>query len=246
MADLWRRRSALVAFAAVVLVAAVAWWLPFLTQKHEVLDATPSPPGLFGSTVVSLKSGQTLCWSKLPLDGDVQVVGFVPVTNGGPAPPLRLHLAAPGYSFSTRVPGGYPERQVLHVPVTGTPPAENGTLCVRPLGHGVGFFATNEPRTLSRPDVAVGGQTVPGVDVVVQFSERNPRSLLQLPGTIATHAKVVAAPLLPHWLLWLLVVLPVLAVPLLVGFAIDRALPDRGGAAAWSARLRARRHRGSR
>jgi hypothetical protein len=246
MADAWARRSALLAFGVVVIVAAVSWWLPFITDKHQVLDSTPSPPGIFGSTVVTAQSGQSLCWSKLPLDADAQVLGFVPVTNAGPAPPLRLRLAAPGYVFRMRVPGGYADRQVLQIPLRGTPPAANATLCVTPLGHALGFLATNEGRTLSRPDIAVGGKPIPNVDAVVQFAERQPRSLLQLPGTIATHAKVVSAPLFPRWLIWLLVVLPVLAVPALVAGAIDRALRPAGASAGWTARLRARRRRGSR
>src|SRR5690349_21480925 len=122
MAEGWARRSALLAFGAVVAVAALAWWLPFVTQKRQVLDSTPSPPGIFGSTVVTAKSGQSLCWSKLPLDSHAQVLGFVPVTNAGPAPPLRLRLTAPGYAFATRVAAGYPDRQVLQVALPGTPP----------------------------------------------------------------------------------------------------------------------------
>ena len=214
-----------VAFAGLIGVFLVLWWIPWLTQQRDVIVSTPSPPGLFASATVPVKGGQQLCWSNLVLQHESQVIGVFPVTGAAQGPPLRFELTAPGYSSTASVPTGYGDHQLLRVPLGHSPPGAVGKLCVRPQGGSLQFVGTTEPRTRSRPDITVGGKPY-DADAVLYFYRRTPAGIISRLGDIAAHAQVVAAPFFGRWLLFALLVLFGAGIPIALGLAIVRALRE--------------------
>lgn len=220
-------RAALLAPALVVVVA-VACFVPFLTQEREVVAATPQPPPLFEAAPVELLLGSQVCTAPLDLDRDTDVVRLTAgrYDSGTPAR-LRVEVTAPGGYRAERKFEEYADGQPLSLPLPDPPRPVTGRLCVENEGPSAGLLAgTREGRSRGRLATTVAGAPS-DTELVVTLLERRPASLASRAGEVADHA----AALKPGWvgrgLLWALAGLVAVGCPLLLLVALRRAPRDQ-------------------
>lgn len=230
---------------ATVLIAlgALVFFVPWLGEERGVVASTPAPPGLFGSTTVKIEPEQNACLNNVTFDERSELARFLVGTYGKPGPKITVTLEAGSYRSVGRA-EGYPDNQLLTVPIE--PPEEStlGTICITNLGETpLALGATIEPRSSARPDPAVNNQTFPG-EIGLSFLEAKPRSLAGRVGDVLDHMSAFR-PLEP-WLLWPLLLLTIVGIPALAVLAVRAAFSEAGstGSAEESSRRSDRASRG--
>lgn len=203
-----------VAGLAILLVLGVYHFAGWLTGERTIVAGTPA--GTAQSTVaeVRIKKGQEACLTQVGMTPRTQVAVFTVLTHDGkPAQPLTLTASGDGYRATAAVDGyvdGKPVAQALD------PPSGDlvGQVCWRNDGRRAVWLAgVIDPRAASvRSQTLIDGQ--PGQpDVSLRFDERKPSSMLghltQGFERLALWKPGIVGP----WLLWILAVLLVVALP---------------------------------
>lgn len=204
------RRAALAGGLVVLLLGTVLAVRPFLTRDRELLTTTPQPPSLVAAALVELHAGQQACLDRAVVDERSEQARFRVGTFGRRSPPLRVTIRGRGYRQSARVASAdYRDNDVLAVPVAAPDSAVLATVCIRDEGpRRIALYASETPG--SRAETSVDGRRV-NADVVLQFAEGRPRSLLEhVPVTL--RRLTVLRPV-GTWLLWPLAILFALAMP---------------------------------
>jgi hypothetical protein len=219
------RRLALAIGVVGLIVAAVAWGIPYLTLDRDYVAVTPQPDPLFQQTTIPLRGGQTACMDRAVVDPRSEQARLRVGTYGRAAVPLELVVRGAGYHVTAPIAATYADSQLLKVPVTPPARAVEATICVRNVGQrGVGLYASGD-RTNSRSAVRVDGKPVP-LDFTIAFFERRPVSILhRLPDSLqrASTFRGVVSPVV----LWPLLILFAVGVPLAVLAAFAGSLPGR-------------------
>lgn len=208
----------LVTFAA----AALAWGVPYLTDKRDYVAVTPQPDPLFEVALLPLRSGGVACMDDAVLDPHSEQARFRVGTYRGPPVPLELTLSGRSYTERVTVPADYRDSEVIRVAVD--PPARETavSICLRNVGdRRVAVYASAD-RTNSRSRVLVDGRPVVP-DFSIAFYEREPASILDRLQTSVQRATVFRGPLTQE-LLWIVLVLFVAGTPLGVLLALTWSL----------------------
>jgi hypothetical protein len=206
-----RRRPALIALAAFVVIAAILW-VPWATTKRTVVASTPVPPALFGVTPAPLKPGQNACMSQVTLDPMSQVAEIGVNTSGKPGPPLDVVASGPGYRATARVPAGYTDTPALHFDMTPPRHALVGQICIRNAGHiSMSLNGTTEFRTMGRPVLSIDKVQQP-LDAQLKLYGRRQESYASQIGRIFDHAATFT-PGIPPGVLMLLCLLALVGIP---------------------------------
>src|SRR4051794_23604161 len=123
-----RARLTIVAIgAAGVVIAAAAWFVPFLTRERAVISATPGPPPIFKTAVVPVPGRATACIGNIGFDTNSDLAQFRAGTRGRPGQPLRVRATGPGWSSSYRV-EAFKDNDLLSVPLNPPPRSLIGRL----------------------------------------------------------------------------------------------------------------------
>ncbi len=220
--------------AAVVLVGALVWFRPFLTQKQVSVSTAPAPSALTVLTQFDLAPGQQACMASVAVEPNSLAAEFeLHPAKAGPqgGPPVALVLSATGYRSVSQLAAGYPGG-LATIPMT--PPRHSllATVCFVDRGDtAVLLSGSSEARTISRSPTTVAGSSVVG-DIALTFLDTHPSSLLERAGTIFGHASNLTDHLIPVWLIWILAVLVLCGVPLGILAAFYGALREDEAAAA--------------
>jgi hypothetical protein len=215
------RRVALTGAAVLVVLAAV-FLIPFATRKREVTVSAPAGPPLPPASLVpaTIKPGSRLCIRQLALSPDDQVARVLVQTGGRPGPPLRVDVTAPGYSATSTVQPGYRDGP-LEIALTPPRRSMRGDLCVQNTGRAaMSILASGVGEKLSRPQPELDGTQLQQ-DVPIVFHERAQASLANRTGELIGHASVFTP--LPRWSLWLLLALVLLVLPAAAIGAVAKA-----------------------
>jgi hypothetical protein len=222
------RRSAQLAVVAgvvVVLVGALAWWRPFLTEDRSFPASIPQPPPLFNLPLIALKPGESTCMQPVVVDTHSERAGFVVETNGRPGQPLRVTLTGPGYRSEGTAPGGYPDHGTALAPVR--PPARDVAVraCVENAGRRtISLWGSND-RTRT-PLTATGAATKVNANPVLTFFEAKPSSLAgHLPIAFRRMAEFRPGFVGP-WLIWPLAAICVVGLVAGSLWALWRSIRD--------------------
>jgi hypothetical protein len=208
---------------AALVVAALVWAMPFLTNDREYAAVTPQPDPLFAQSDIALVGGESVCTDGAVLDQYSQVAHMRPSTPGAAAMPLELTL---GSGASARIPATYSDHELVRVPVQAPTEATATMMCVRNLGPATVQLASSNDRTNARRPTVVGGEPVPENFVIV-FSERDPRSIGErLP--LSLERASAFRPVISPALLWPLLALFAIGVPLSVLGAYAWAVSHQG------------------
>lgn len=208
------------ALAAVLTLAVFAVWRyePFLTQEREVVAATATPDPIAGITPLTLAPANTACLDQVTFDPRGHFALFQVFNGPKKGPPLLLIQKAPGFSATTRVPGGYsPNPMNVRVP---TPKQSTmGTFCFRNVGKGkqtIQLTGSIEGRLVSRPNTTVDGGPN-AIKVALRFDDKPANLVSHIPRTF--HDAATLKPI-PVWFVWLLALLVILGLPAGVIYAL--------------------------
>jgi hypothetical protein len=211
------------AIGLVLLVAAaIAWGVPYLTDDRDYVAVTPQPDPLSEVALIPLRGGQVACMDDAVLDPHSGEARFKVGTYFGPPVPLDLTISGGAYTQHVAVPADYRDSEVIRVPID--PPAEETvvSICIRNLGdRRVALYASGD-RTNSRSQVFVDGRAI-GPDFGIVFYEREPVSILERLPTSIERATVFRGPLTED-LLWIVIVLFAVGTPLGVLLALAWSL----------------------
>jgi hypothetical protein len=228
------RRTALLAVlagVAVIVVAAIAWWKPFMTDPRGYPASIPQPSPLYTIPFVDLKAGKQVCFAPAVIDTHSEVAVFRVNTFKRAGGPIGLTIDGPGYHFAARAAGGYPDNEILHVPVQ--PPAHDLAvrICLRNQGaRKIALFGDND-QTKAPFKVTVGGEDS-GTAVQFSFYERKPVSILDRLPTTFSRMQVFRPGFLGPWLFWPLAIVCFLGLPAGALWALYRSIADEEDATA--------------
>jgi hypothetical protein len=219
--------------ATSVIAAGVLLLLGFyLLHKEKPIAGTPAPRALFKSTVFTLVPHQRACMTPVtfPPHGDLMQFELreVPGSVHG-VPPVEAILSAPGYQATATLPAEEPEG-VVGLPIEPPPHYVIGSVCLVNRGtSAVGLAGSTEARSVSRVKLTIDGRPAGG-DIAVTFVKNRPQTRLSRISEVFEHASNLTDRLIPPWLIWLLALAALCAVPVGTVASIHRALREDEGA----------------
>jgi hypothetical protein len=222
-----RRWLAPLATAAVILIGALVWFVPFVGRSDQPVSSTGASPPFSNVTPVRLRPSSVLCMTNVTIDTDARIAQFTTIPETSPSPPLRVSASGPGgyRSAEVEVPGGQrvpgPQTAAIH------PPSHPliGQVCIRNAGRtAISLVGTTEDRTSGREQAVVDGARI-APDVQLTLLARGHRTLLQETPAALRHMAAFKGTFVSVALLWVLLVLVVLGVPALVVAAVAAATP---------------------
>ncbi|HWX74497.1 MAG TPA: hypothetical protein VNZ05_04270 [Solirubrobacteraceae bacterium] len=221
----WARPAALLAAVTAVLAGLILLGT-YLLHSERPIAGTPSPSALFKATLFTVPPRQSACMSDITLPANGRVLQF---QLGEPSqranPPLEVLLAAPRYRALARLPGEQPEGAAE---VRVRPPKRDaiGIACITNRGTTPAVLAgSTEPRSSSRATLTLNGRAMPG-DIALSFFQAHRKSRLGRIGEVFRHASTLTDRLIPVWLVWLIAVLTLVAVPAGIALAFYRTLRE--------------------
>jgi hypothetical protein len=228
------RRTALLAVlagVAVIVVAAIAWWKPFMTDARGYPASIPQPSPLYTIPFVDLKAGSQVCFDPAVIDTHSELAVFRVNTFKRAGGPIALTIDGPGYHEAARAPGGYPDNEILHVPVQPPPHDLAVRICLKNEGaRKIALFGADD-QTKAPFKVSVDGVDS-GVAVQFAFYERKPVSILDRLPTSFSRMQVFRPGFMGPWLFWPLAVICVLGLPAGALWALYRSIADEEDGAA--------------
>src|SRR5436305_889298 len=157
------RRLAIAAGAALLVALLLVRGVPYLSQKREVIAATPTPNAIAAVSPIMLKPASQVCTGQVSYSPDSQIARFV--TVGSPkekGPPLMITADGPGYRAHARIPAGYPGTGTIESRLTPPEHSLIGEFCIHNAGHSqVVLAGTQEGRTVGRSYATVDGAVIP-------------------------------------------------------------------------------------
>ncbi len=210
--------------AVLVLLVAIGASVRFLTTDRELVAGTPSPRPVFQISLLELPIGEKLCIRGVTIPEDARRLRFQIGTFGTPGPPLDVTLSADGYVERLKVPAGYADSATVTAGMEPPAAARVGQVCIGRRGKArIAVVATEEERTLSRPEGRIG-RRVTGADAYLAFYEGRSASALSQVDTIFERMSAFRPGIVNDWLLWPLLAVIVIGVPAGVLWAIVRAI----------------------
>ena len=150
---------------------------------------------------------------------------FTMITRGGPAPPVTLALAGPGYRAGGRVSGGYEDNSEVSVAVAPPPHALLVRACLRNDGRATVRLAASGDRTRSRSLATVDGHRT-SLSPWLTFDEARPTASSPACPMSLQRMSTFRPGVVGPWLLSPLALLVLLGVPAGVVWAYSRALAE--------------------
>ena len=203
-----RSLLALVSAGLVLVLASLAWFIPYLTRERETVSAVAVPPPFFSLESIGLGPGDEACLGEVAFDTDSEVVELTALEARRTGPPLEIVAEGEGYSARAMIEGGYERPALLRAPIEPPERSVIGTLCVQNRGdRGVGLLATSDARTnVVRSVTTVEGEEL-ALDLSVRFLAADSGSVLDRAGEMLDHASAFKPALLGTPLLWVVFLL---------------------------------------
>jgi hypothetical protein len=221
-------RAAAAIAAAVIVCGALLLLATYLLHKEKPFAGTPSPRALFSATVFTVPAHQSACMSSVTLAPNGRILQFElrePAGSTHASPPIDALLSAPGYRELAHLPGEEPEGAVT---LRVHPPRHYviGSACLINRGSTpVGLAGSTEARSRSRVKLTLAGRPVAG-DVALTFLSNRSQSRLSRLGEVFSHASNLTDRLIPVWLMWIVAIAVLLAVPTATVLMFYRALEE--------------------
>lgn len=197
---------------AVLVLAALVWWRPFMTDARDFPAAIPQTVPLYSTPLVDLGPGQQACFEPAVMDRRSAQGRLRATTSGRPGVPLELTISGPGYRYARRIEGGYADNAILFAPVRAPAHDLSVRICLRNAGTArVALFGaddiTRAPLTVTRD----GRPIRPAVQFA--FFEGRPVSLGRRMPTVMARMDTFRPGFLGPWLFWPLALACLLGLP---------------------------------
>jgi hypothetical protein len=179
------RRAWLPALCALLmLVALVAWGIPWLTKSRTDTTAVPTPPPFSTVTPIAVPGGSKICEDKIAFATQTRAATVLTSKFTGSGPALRVVASYPGYEGVGTIPAGYGGESALRAELPAPPRNAIGTLCITNTGRrAITLEGTAEGRIQNREVTSVDNRViVPKLSLIL--TEPVNRSLADRPGEI--------------------------------------------------------------
>jgi hypothetical protein len=211
---------------ALILVALLAWGLPWWTKDRAAVTSTPTPPPFQAIAPVVLKPGSEACETLVAFEPGTRAATILSAKPTEDGPRLRVTATADGYRSVAEIPGGYAAQDSLQAALDAPPRAAIGELCVENVGRRrVTLQGTTEGRIQNRAGTVVDGRQVPE-KLTLLLTEGRARSLADRPGEILDRVAAFKPPIVGRASLAIVGLLILLGVPAAVVYAIARGIAD--------------------
>jgi hypothetical protein len=220
------RVLALGAALLVLVVAALAVFVPYLSREREAVAGVPVPSPFAVPENIRLAPDQEVCLDAVAIDVDSEIAEFTVTSKSKSGPPLRVSAEAPGYRAAAEVDGGYLSPETVRVPLE--PPTRSllAEFCVANRGNRkVDLLGAHEPRTASRVVARVDGTDIPQ-DLTLRFLTGEDGSVLGRLDTLVARMSAFHPLVLETPVLWLLLGLLVLVLPAAAIYAVVSSFRD--------------------
>jgi hypothetical protein len=211
--------------ALLMLVALVAWGIPWLTKSRPDRTSTPTPPPFAAIAPITLKPGQVVCENLVAFSTDTRQITVLSGKFDGTGPALRVVASTPdGWRAVGRIPAGYEGLKSLTATIPAPPKNAIGGVCVRNVGdQRVDLQGTAEGRIQNRSATSVDDRVItPKLSLLL--STGTDRSIADRPGEILSRIAAFKPPIVGSVSLTILFLLVILLVPAGVLYAIWRGI----------------------
>lgn len=212
---------------ALMLVAALAWGIPWLTKSRPDRTSTPTPPPFAAIAPITLKPGQEACEDLIAFSTDTRQITVLSGKFDGTGPRLRVVASTPdGWRATAEIPAGYEGLRSLPATIPAPPRNAIGGVCVRNAGSkAVDLQGTTEGRIQNRSATSVDDKVIPE-KLSLLLSEGRDRSVADRPGEILARISAFKGAIVGSASLTLLLLVVLLLVPAGVLYAIWRGIAD--------------------
>ena len=219
------RKAALGVFGAAIVAYLVLAALPWLTRERDFPSTIPQPPPLTEQSVAVMNAGDDLCMRDVALEPHARQARFKTGSYGRTGPALEFRISGPGYRVRRHIAAGYPDNHPQVVPIAGPSRPMLVTVCFRDEGpRKVALYGSSD-RARSRLRVTNDGKRE-GVAPQLAFYEAKPVSIADRLGSLADRVAAFRGFLGHAWLVWLLAIASLAAMPIAIGIALWRAAED--------------------
>jgi hypothetical protein len=220
--------AATIVAAVVIVGCALLLLVSYLLHTERPVAGTPGPSAQSKASEFRIPAHQSACMSAITLVPNGRIVQFEAGEASGSThrnPPIDVVLSAPGYNATAHVAGGEPEG-VVALPVRAPRRTVFGSACVVNRGTTPAvLFGSTEPRTRTRSVLSINGRPTTG-NITLSFFNSRSRSRLSRLGEVFEHASNLTDHLIPTWLIWLLSIFALLAVPAMTVAFFRRAVQE--------------------
>jgi hypothetical protein len=199
---------ALTAAGLALLIAALLWFIPYLTRDREAISSVAAPQPVVAVQSVGVKPREQACIDEVTFDDDSEIVELTALAAKRPGPPLELTAEAGGYVARASADGGYDRPALLRVPLDPPQRSTIGTLCIRNAGSvSISLMATSDNRTSSlRSTTRVDGRAVPP-DISMRLLASESGTVVDRAGELVARVAAFKPTLLGTGLIWLVLLL---------------------------------------
>lgn len=212
--------------AALILVALLAWGIPWVTKARTDLTSTPTPPPFQTIAPIVLEPGSRACQDLVALSTDTRVAVVLSAKFEGTGPPLRVVASAPGYRGEGTIAGGYHGLEPLPAAIPAPPRDAIGTVCVENAGRkDAQLQGTTEGRMQNRSATSIDGDVVPE-KLSLLLTEGTSTSIADRLGETLDRMAAFKPPLLGSFTLALIALLVLVGLPAGVVYAVWRGIAE--------------------
>lgn len=211
-----------------LLVACVAWFVPFLTRERGNVAGVPVPPPFITQAPVHIDPGSKVCLSAVAFDTDADLVELTTLTASRRRTRMQIVAEAPGYRQSATVPRPHAALTPFYAQIDPPEQSVLGALCVRNRGkRRTDLLGTTDARTaVGRPVTRIDGSEVTA-DVTVRLVSTEPGSVLERLGQLADRAAAFKPGLFgATGFLWVALLLAAIAAPAAAVYALLSSFRD--------------------
>jgi hypothetical protein len=213
------RKAALAAYLIVLAFFAFVIALPYLTKQHDTPASVPSPPGLHSTAIDGVPGRGVMCMEGATLTKQSEQMRMRAGSYGRPGPPLLITMHGPSYSATYRVKAGWRDNSQIIVPVRRPAHDKLVTICIHNGGRKDIAFYSAADTAQSRLVVLVNKQRVSATPELA-FYTGHTRSIAQNAGLTAGRIAIFRGVLGHTWIIWILAILFIAAVPVMLGVAL--------------------------
>jgi hypothetical protein len=210
-----------------LLIACVAWFVPYLTRERETVAGVPVPPPFIAQAPVGMSPGAEACLSDVAFDTDAELIELVALKVPRPRPPMEIVAQARAYRETAFVTGENEPLTWLYARIDPPERSVIGTLCIRNRGERrIVLLGTTDARTgVGRPITRIDGVEVPDITVRLLSTDRG--SVLERLGQLVDRAAafkpgLFGAPIF----LWMMALLAAIGVPAAAIYSILSSFRD--------------------
>lgn len=221
------RRWAIVGAVVVFVLGALFVVRPFVATQRDMPAEIPSPASLVSTSSVPLDPRRPVCFDHAVAERHSELVRFRVSAPSAPAPQLTVTVKGPGYNAEAVIPAGLLDGQTAQAPIPAPPTDVPVRVCIRNDGTTpTALFASND-RTRSRSVAVIGGKST-GQSVWFGFYEPRWRAISERVPLTIDRMTIFRPAYVTSGLLWIIAVLFLVGIPIVVVWALVRAMRDDG------------------